>query len=313
MDDVCCCLGMARMVKRVLNDAGVTKDDVHKVVLVGGSTRIPGVRRSLARRFGAKKVSSGVNPDEAVAIGAAIQAGVLAGQSPSLSNGPRPGAGVEGFSSGLDGSGLVLLDVTPLSLGIASASGLLSVVVPRNTVIPAKASRVYTTDADNQGNIFVEVYQGERAMAKDNALLGSFLLDDIPPAPRHVPQIEVTFRLDVDGMLSVVAEDQATGVCAHCACKLEGNCSRTEIHVLLAPALALLATLLLGAPVWAGPGSGSGPQVTRIPSSFAVTPGLQMTTFEGCAAQQSGSQTKTTQSGVGCVQCGPARLTQPTS
>ncbi|GJJ12012.1 hypothetical protein Clacol_006250 [Clathrus columnatus] len=177
-------------VEQVLKDANVKKDDIHDVVLVGGSTRIPKVQQLLKEYFG-KEPSKSINPDEAVAYGAAIQGGVLSGE--------------EGTED------LVLIDVCPLTLGIETTGGVFTKLINRNTVVPTKKSQIFSTAADNQPTVLIQVYEGERAMTKDNYLLGSFELTGIPPAPRGVPQIEVTFEIDANSILTVQAIDKGTG------------------------------------------------------------------------------------------------------
>ncbi len=173
--------------KQALSDAGVSASDIDEVVLVGGSTRIPRVQAIVKELFG-KEPHKGVNPDEVVAIGAAVQAGVLAG----------------------DVKDLLLLDVTPLSLGIETLGGVLTTLIPRNTTIPTRKSEVFSTAADNQTSVEVHVLQGERPLARDNRTLGRFHLDGIPPSRRGMPQIEVTFDIDANGIVNVTAKDRAT-------------------------------------------------------------------------------------------------------
>merc|ERR1712118_525738 len=163
-----------------LKDAGMTASDIDEVILVGGSTRIPAVQDAVKSYFG-KEPSKGVNPDEVVAVGAAIQGGVLTG----------------------DVKDVLLLDVTPLSLGIETMGGVMTKLIESNTTIPSKKSEVFSTAADNQQAVDIHVLQGERPMATDNKTIGRFQLADIPPAPRGVPQIEVTFDIDANGILSV--------------------------------------------------------------------------------------------------------------
>jgi molecular chaperone DnaK len=174
--------------KQALNDAGVTAKDIDEVVLVGGSTRIPKVQQLVKEMF-AREPHKGVNPDEVVAIGAAVQAGVLSGEVKDL----------------------LLLDVTPLSLGIETLGGVMTTLIPRNTTIPSKKSETFSTAADGQTSVEVHVMQGERPMARDNRTLGKFHLDGIPPAPRGVPQVEVTFDIDANGIVNVQAKDKGTG------------------------------------------------------------------------------------------------------
>jgi molecular chaperone DnaK len=197
--------------ERALADAKLRASDLHEVILVGGATRMPMVQELVRRLTGGKEPHKGVNPDEVVAVGAAIQAAVLGGQMKDV----------------------LLLDVTPLSLGVETMGGVMTALIPRNTTIPTRKTEIFSTADDNQTAVDIKVYQGERAIAADNILLGQFRLEGIAPAPRGQPQIEVTFDIDSNGILNVSARDKATGKEQRITITASTNLSKPEVERLV--------------------------------------------------------------------------------